>query len=284
VYPELGMDPQSMMTAGLRLAPIQCVGWGHPVTSGLKSIDYWLSSDLMEPDNAQNHYSEKLVRLPNLANSYSIENRNYISKLKNKKSRRDYGLPEDSILYFCSQSLFKYLPQYDHLWPEIAKRVPGCKFVFLAISSVHVVRSFMKRVEIEFDKHGLDAKEYCIMLNRQQPDDYLILNTLMDVFLDNPPWSGNNTSMAAVDACLPVVSMPTEFMRGRHTFGILKMLNIEETIASTEKDYVEISVKLGLCDKYRKSIKYKISNNQELIYDDIDCVRGLEEFYIKVVQ
>jgi predicted O-linked N-acetylglucosamine transferase (SPINDLY family) len=60
VFPEIGMNSQIMQMAALRLAPVQCVAWGHPVTSGLPTIDYFLSSDLMEPENAQEHYSERL--------------------------------------------------------------------------------------------------------------------------------------------------------------------------------------------------------------------------------
>ena len=65
IYPEIGMDPTTVRLASLRLAPIQCTSWGHPDTSGLPTIDYFLSSDLMEPPDADDHYTEKLIRLPN---------------------------------------------------------------------------------------------------------------------------------------------------------------------------------------------------------------------------
>lgn len=279
VYPELGMDSQSMMTAGLRLAPVQCIGWGHPITSGLPTMDYWLSSDLMEPENGQQHYTEKLVRLPNLANCHSIEQHDRLQAEALTKTRTDFGLPEDAVLYFCSQSLFKYLPQYDYLWPEIARKVPNAKFVFLGISSIHVLKEFMARVEHAFKQYNMDVKDYCIMLNRQSPEDYLILNRLVDVFLDNPPWSGNNTSMAAIDAHLPIVSYPTEFMRGRHSYAILTMLGVQETIADSEEEYIELAVRLGTDIEWRSSIVNKIIDNHARIYNDIDCVKGLEEFY-----
>ncbi|HFE38270.1 MAG TPA: tetratricopeptide repeat protein, partial [Gammaproteobacteria bacterium] len=284
VYPELGMDAQSMLMAGLRLAPVQCVGWGHPITSGLKTMDYWLSSDLMEPDDGQEHYLEKLVRLPNMANCYSKAQHDQLQASTPKKTRKDFGLPDDSVLYFCSQSLFKYLPQYDYLWPEIALRVPKAKFVFLAISSIHVVKLFMARVEKTFKKYGLDAKDYCIMMNRQTPEDYMTLNQLVDVFLDNPPWSGNNTGLAAIDAHLPIVCYPTQFMRGRHSYAILKMLGVTETIAQNEQEYIDIAVKLGTDREWRKSIVDKIAHQHENIYEDVECVRGLESFYEKVVR
>src|SRR3979409_696472 len=70
IFPEIGMDKVSAQLAAQRLAPVQCASWGHPVTSGFPTIDYFISSDLMEPRGAANHYSEKLIRLPNLSIYY----------------------------------------------------------------------------------------------------------------------------------------------------------------------------------------------------------------------
>jgi protein O-GlcNAc transferase len=34
IYLDIGMDPATMAWAGARLAPLQCVTWGHPQTTG----------------------------------------------------------------------------------------------------------------------------------------------------------------------------------------------------------------------------------------------------------
>jgi protein O-GlcNAc transferase len=70
IYPGLFMDQISLQLAAQRLAPVQCNSWGHPDTSGMDTLDYYLSSDLMEPPDANEHYTEKLVRLPNLSIYY----------------------------------------------------------------------------------------------------------------------------------------------------------------------------------------------------------------------
>src|SRR2546426_1161111 len=62
IFPEIGMDPVTTKLATLRLAPVQCNSWGHPITSGMPTMDYYLSSDLMEPADGQEHYTEELVR------------------------------------------------------------------------------------------------------------------------------------------------------------------------------------------------------------------------------
>ncbi len=62
VYLDIGIHAILTHLAALRLAPVHYVGWGTPVTSGLPTMDDFLSSELMEPDDGQTHYSEKLVR------------------------------------------------------------------------------------------------------------------------------------------------------------------------------------------------------------------------------
>lgn len=284
VYPELGMDVPTLLMAGLRLAPVQCVGWGHPITSGLPTMDYWLSSDLMEPPNGQDHYSEKLIRLANMGHCYSKEQHDRLQGAPPAKKRRDFKLRDDAVLYLCSQSLFKYLPEHDHIIPEIARRVPNAQFVFLAISSVYVVRRFMERIDRAFAQAGLKAQDYCVMLSRQMPEDYLALNQVADVFLDNPSWSGNNTTLAAIDCHLPVVTCPTEYMRGRHSYAIMKMLGVEDTIAGSLQEYVDIAARLGVDREWRREIVSKIIARHERIYEDTACVQDLEEFYRKAVK
>ena len=48
VYPEIGMDAGVYFMAFTRLAPVQMVFWGHPVSQGHATIDYFVSSDLYE--------------------------------------------------------------------------------------------------------------------------------------------------------------------------------------------------------------------------------------------
>ncbi|WP_254445366.1 glycosyl transferase family 1 [Anabaena sp. UHCC 0204] len=273
VYPEIGMDPSTMQMAGLRLAPVQCVAWGHPVTTGLPTIDYFLSSELMEGENPQEHYSEKLILLPNIGVSYPKPSIPPVVK-----SRSDYGLSDDDVLYLCCQAPFKYLPQYDFILAEIASRIPQAKFVFLRGTVLK------PRLERAFAALGLNSEDYCVHLTIPERLDYLMINLLSDVYLDTFTWSGGNTSLEAIACNIPIVTCPGEFMRGRHTDSFLKLLGVTDTIAKNEAEYIEIAVKLGLDTAWRKSIVERMSQNQDRVFDDKTCVVGLEAFYKQVVE
>ncbi len=273
IFPEIGMDAPTMQMAGLRLAPVQCTAWGHPVTTGLPTIDYFISSELMEPENAEEHYSEKLIRLPNIGVSYP---KPYIPPVT--KTRSDYQLPEDAVIYLSCQAPFKYLPQYDFIFAEIAKQVPQAKFVFLRGTSLR------ERLKRAFFTVGLNYENYCIFLTIPERFDYLMINRLSDVYLDTITWSGGNTSLEAIACNLPIVTCPGEFMRGRHTDSFLKMLRATDTIAQNEAQYIDIAVKLGLNRVWRLDIKEQMKQRQDYLYDDKACVAGLEAFYKQVVE
>ena len=278
VFTDIGMDSLTTYIAGLRLAPLQCMTWGHPVTSGLPTIDYFLSSDLMEPQNAQSHYCEKLVRLPNIGLCYQKPD---VPELT--KSRSRLNLREDAIIYLCCQSLFKYLPQFDAIFAQIAQRVPQAQFAFISHPVAAITAQFRTRLSRAFASLKLNYEDYCVILPRLERIDYLNLNLVSNIFLDTFYWSGGNTTLEAIACGLPIVTCPGELMRGRHSYGILKMMGVTETIAQDEIEYVEIAVRLGIDTNWRQEIVQKIYGRRRWLYDDKTCVTALENFYQRVV-
>lgn len=278
VFPDIGMNAQSLNLAVMRLAPIQCSCWGHPITSGSPNIEYFLSGEAMEPDNAQSHYSETLVRLPKLGFCYPKPKFPQIGK-----TRADFQISENAIVYLCCQSFFKYLPQHDYIFAQIASKVADARFVFIGRYSSYINQQFHHRLQLAFAKMGLDVDRFCVMLPRQEGDDYLNIHQICDIYLDSIGWSGGNTSLEAIAAGLAVVTLPGEFMRGRHTYAMLKILEMEDTIARDEAEYIDIAVRLAEDPNWRKSIVERMRSRHDLLYDDIGCVRALDEFYRSIV-
>ncbi|MBV8884926.1 MAG: tetratricopeptide repeat protein [Chroococcidiopsidaceae cyanobacterium CP_BM_RX_35] len=279
IFTDIGMDTRITEIAGLRLAAWQCATWMHPITTGLPTIDYYLSSDLMEPQNAQSHYCEKLVCLPNISICYE---KPVIPEPK--KTRSDFHFREDAIVYLSCQSLFKYLPRFDYIFAKIAQRVPQAQFAFISGPGTAISAKFEARFRRAFVNCNLNSEDYCVFLPKQSQDDYFNLNSVSDIFLDTFSWSGGNTTLEAIACGLPVVTCPGEFMRSRHSYGILQMMGVTETIAQDEAEYVEIAVRLGLEPEWRQHIVQKIYQRHSWLYDDRTCVTALESFYKSLVQ
>lgn len=278
IYPDIGMDPKTTQMAALRLAPVQCAGFGHSVTSGLPTIDYFLSSVLMEPEDGEEHYSERLIRLPNIGVCYEKPD---LPKVR--KSRGNLGIPEDRVVFLCWQSLFKYLPRYDYLLAKIAGQVPSALFLFSGNNLSTMKERLFNRLRRAFAEVGLDIEKHCRFLPEQDYPSYLSLYLVSDVFLDTLGWSGGNTTLEAIACGLPVVTCPSKYMRGRQSYAFLKMLGVTETIASDEAGYIAIAVRLGLDPEWRRTISEAMMRQHSQLFDDKTCVTALEDFYRRAV-
>ena len=280
IFTELGLDPKMTLLSCLRLAPIQCTTWGQPMTSGSPNIDYFLSSNLMEPDNGEEHYSETLIRLPNVGFAFEIP---VLSP--SSKQGFDFQFRDGNIIYLCCQALFKYLPQYDYIFPSIVQQNKLAQFVFMdSYLGPIITNSFRKRIDKSFAKFDLNYEDYCVFLRQVKFDDFLRLNQLADIFLDSFGWSGGITTKDAIACSLPIVTCPGAMMRARQSYGMLRMIGVTETIAETEAEYIEIAVRLGLDHEWRQTIRDKMTANKHRLFDDQECVKGLESFFKEVVQ
>jgi predicted O-linked N-acetylglucosamine transferase (SPINDLY family) len=277
IHSGIGMDTHTLKLAGLRLAPVQCTSWGHPLTTGMPTIDYFLSSNLMEPPNGENHYTEKLICLPNL----SI----YCEPVEPvDKSFPEFdisGVRQDDIIFLCCQNLMKYLPQNDHVFPGIARHVINARFVFIESSISELTKRFTRRLELAFQRMGLASTDHITFVPPLNDTDYAALNLKADIYLDSIGWSGGNTTLESLPYNKPIVTFPGEFMRGRHSYAILKMMGIEETIAANAEEYISISVRLANDPVWRQAVSDSIRLNKHKIYRDEDCIKGLEQFFVQ---
>ncbi|SHH61304.1 Predicted O-linked N-acetylglucosamine transferase, SPINDLY family [Bradyrhizobium erythrophlei] len=280
IFPEIGMDKVSAQLAAQRLAAVQCASWGHPVTSGFPTIDYFISSDLMEPAGAAAQYSERLIRLPNLSIYYEPSD-----VPARGVDRTQLGLRADSVAFWCCQSLPKYLPQFDQVFARIAAKVPGCQFTFIEFAGGRgVTEMFRGRLDRAFLALGLKAADHCVFLPRLAPDHFVAAIGQCDVVLDSIGWSGCNSILESLVHNVPIVTLPGDTMRARHAAAILERMGMRETTARTVDDYVSIAVSLGRDAAKRAEFSTRIANKKQLVYRDRVCIAALEAFLDKAAR
>lgn len=280
IYPEVGMDPMAVQLAAQRLARVQCNSWGHPDTSGMPTLDYYLSASLMEPADGQDHYTEQLVSLPNLSIYYEPA----VGEVA-VVTPAELGCRADATLYWCAQSLYKYLPQYDEVFVRIAQAVGNCQFVFLEFPDGRAMtQRFMDRLRIAFAAGGLNADEYCVIAPRLDKARFLGASRTCHVFLDSIGWSGCNSTLESLEGGLPVVTLAGSLMRGRHSSAILAMMGVTETIATTISDYIDIATRLAREPAWRDSVAMLMKENRHRVYRDRDCITSLEGFLESVTR
>jgi predicted O-linked N-acetylglucosamine transferase (SPINDLY family) len=277
VYPELGMNPRVFTLASLRLAPLQCTGWGHPVTTGHANMDVFLSSEAMEPPGAQSHYTERLVTLPGLGTCYPRPT------VPEPASRASLGLPEDAILYLFPQSLFKIHPDNDALLVEILAREPRAVIVMFQSRFAPITQQYIERLTRRFAGRGLATAGRVRMMPNMGHAEYLRVNLACDVMLDSLYWSGGNTSLDAIACGLPVVTRPVGLMRGRQSAGMLSIMGLDELVAGDDEAWIETALRLGRDAGHRAAVRGLISERSDRLFGQEAPVRALEAFLLDAV-
>ena len=278
IFPEIGMGPLALGTAATRNAPIQCMAWGHPITSGLPTMDYFLSSELMEPADAQQHYTEELIELPGLSIEYEAP-----ALPEVPYTRSQLGLPEGRILLLSCQTLYKLLPRYDEAYIEILSAVPEADLVFLANRSRYVTEQFRQRLEARMKQRDVATSRLHI-IGPLPHDAYLSLNLVSDVFLDAHGWSGGNTTLEALRTNLPIVTTPGEFMRGRHTAAILTQIGLEDFVAKSNDEWIQRAINYAKDEALRADHAHQIKESSQLAYRHPATIQALANKLTRLYQ
>jgi protein O-GlcNAc transferase len=275
IFPEVGMDYVGSLLPALRLAPVQCAGWGHPVTTGRSNVDYFISCAFMEPPDAQAHYTERLTLLDGIGTFYERP------ILRGERSRKDFALPEQRTLYLNPQSLHKIHPDHDQPMFDILQRDPKGDLVFFQAYEPEITERFRQRIESRLHAAGI-APDRLHFLPRMMHDDYRQLNRLCDVMLDTLHWSGGNTSLDAIAAGLPIVALPGRFMRGRQSQAMLRLLGLDQYIATDADDYVRIAVALANDPDARARASQQMHEHAGAIFEREEPIRQLENFLLSL--
>ncbi|HST02040.1 MAG TPA: tetratricopeptide repeat protein, partial [Usitatibacter sp.] len=268
VYLDIGLDPRSGVLASLRLAPVQAALPGHPVTTGLESIDAFLASDAIEPEDAPSHYRERLVRLPGLGA--------WPRRCEEAGDGRwaQALVPGDKPLFFCLQNLAKVQPSFDDTLARIVA-ASGARLVFFDRGS-RLTRRFAARLAKSFQRHGAPAAS--IHIEPVHPyADFVAGLAHATLVLDTPGFSGGGTSLDALGAGAAVLTLEGAEARGRQTSGMLKLMGCEELVAANPSDYVSRAEALARGEGLTEA-RERIRERSPRLFDGRKALEGFAAF------
>jgi predicted O-linked N-acetylglucosamine transferase (SPINDLY family) len=276
VYPEVGMSAMTYLLAALRLAPVQCVGWGHPVTTGSDAIDHYFTSGPMEPPGGQDHYTERLIELPGIGVDYAMPEPQPAAR------RSEFGLPESGRIYMCAQSLFKVHPEMDDLFAEVLARDPEGMLVFFQAPARAVTEQLGARVQRALARRGVPPRGQVKFLPRLSGAYFRSALAIADVVLDTVRWSGGNTSIDAFAAGVPVVTLPGRFMRGRQTSAMLEMMDLGELCATSPEGYVALALDVARERERNAALRKAIVERRETLFNRHECALAFQDALLRV--
>lgn len=234
VYLDVAMHPHGQALAALRLAPLQCASWGHPITTGQPTIDLFLSSAAMEPADGERHYTERLVRLPGLGLSCTLDGQAAATSPMQGRGR----------YLFCAQSAQKLVPAHDALFADLLDACAGHSLVLVPHDKPHVRERLATRVRAELGRRGIDPARL-VVIPALAHDAFLAVARDADVVVDSLGWSGGMTTMETLGVGTPVVTLPGETMRNRHSAALVAAIGRDEWVASDRGTFAALVAKLA---------------------------------------
>lgn len=255
IFADIGDNAALYQQAIFRLARRQALSWGTPMTSGLPTIDDYLSSDLAEHPDAADHYTEKLVRLPGTG-----------CTLKRPKpdgldwSRERVGLPEGFLVCY-PQVLIKWLPNRDEILGELCRRTNATIVLFDSLTPYerNIFENRMNRVGAR-----IHWQPFC-----PAPMFHQVMR-LCDIGLDGLDWSGGLTVMESLASGLPFVAHDGPFFRERLAGASLRAVGLSGLIAATREEYLDLA-----CGGAIRAARDR-DLHIDALYEDLRPIRALE--------
>ena len=302
VYPDIGMKLLPTLLAYSRIAPIQLTTWGHSETSGIDTIDYFISSEYfagnLSPEDIQKQYSEKVVLFKSLGTfyisphklfvenneKYTIQNtqqqkQSIHSSPKKFKTREELGFTKTDHLYVCLQTFYKLNSEFETCLARILELDPNG--IILLSNTFPYCRSHLERIKKNI---GLEKLKRVKWYGSLEKDEFLNIVSISDVCLDPFPFGGCNTSYDAFDYNIPVITYPSEFLHGQFTHGLYKKmgqdmdLNMMECCVTSPEQYSQVAATIGINEKLRHKINRNIEMKKHLIFQEQESIEEWNNF------
>ena len=265
VYPELGMCSIAFLLAHARLAPVQLNTWGHSESCGIPTIDQYVSSALFETETSQQYYSERLWAMPSLSTYYySLDLIDKPLRSPLLELRVKYKLSSVYRTYGVFQTVFKYHPDTLYIVRSLLERDPGAYIVMIADHTPDM------RAHLE---HHLGELTHRVrIIETMVKVEYCQYMQCMDLLIDTYPFGGCNTTLDAFYFDKVVMTLPSDKLNGRFTYGFYKKMGIDEPVCTSLDDLVTKSIQYARDVDARTALEHRIRDAKKHLFEEFASV------------
>ena len=256
-------------------APVQICGIGYTATTGLDTVDYFLSDKICSPENQLSAFTEKILRVDPCNLCYAP---GFIREMPASELRAPF-LKNDFITFGSFNNFAKIHDDLLYLWRAILERVPNSRLILKnKICSLDEGKQLVKE---KFSKIGFPLDK--IELRPYSPD-YLEQYIEIDIALDTYPYTGGTTTCEALYMGVPVITLRGKTHGARLGASILSAADLSELITHNSMDYINKAVQLSrrkeLLVAYHVGLREHLQNSA--LMDSGKYIRELEKIYRSV--
>ena len=230
-------------------APVIVTHLGSHGPVGLQQVDFKLSDRHVDLPDAARYQ----IEAP-LAMERCVLPVRRVAPAAHGPSRDELGIGREAVVFGVFVSLRKLSPRCLGLWRAILERVPGSVLAFSPRREAE--RALYLRRLASF---GIPAERISFIPFTLDEAVDRARYRLIDVVLDTLPYTGGDTTAAALDMGVPVVTRVGERAAERMTYSLLAHLGVTDTVAATDEDYVAIACRLAGDAPWRAGIAAAIA-------------------------
>jgi len=192
-------------------------------------------------------------------------------------TRAALGLPQDAIVFGAFVGVLKLSQRCVSVWRRVLDAIPGSMLAFSPLRDED-----RRAIERRLGGFGIAASRLAFIPYRRGDEAYNRARyALIDVALDTMPYTGGDTTAAALDGGVPVVTR----VGGRHAermgYSILMHLGLTQSIAQTDDGYIDLAVRLAQDREFSHEMRAAVANamRNPAVTDPVRYVRALEAAY-----
>ena len=233
-------------------APIQATWLGQGST-GISEIDYFIGSAHITPKNEENHYVEKILRLPEISQCFTEPN--FEVEINSLPAHKN-----NFITFGCFNKLSKINENVIELWSKILSSIPNSRL--LLKSREFDNQKICANMMAKFLRHNIDKNSLIFLGQSSTRKELLKAYNKVDIALDPFPFQGNTSTCEAVWMGVPVLTLKGNRYIFHFGESINSNLNMQDWIAKNHNEYVskaiQFSSNLNILSKIRINLRKKV--------------------------
>lgn len=254
----------------VRPAPVQIYWLGIAGTTGAPWIDYNVADRVVIPPDLDDHYSEKIIRLPDCYLPTDIKKR-----VGPSLSRSDCNLPASGIVFCSFNQVFKLTVEIFDVWMRLLNDVPR-SVLWMQEPSVTAVAALRTRAS----RRGVDPDRIIFASRMPKLSDHLGRAATADIALDSFPYGSHTTAADMLLAGVPLVSLMGETFASRVSASVLNAANLPDLVTSSYEDYYALALKLATDHQALDQVKQRTRDaRNSVLFDTARFTRHLEIGY-----
>ena len=212
-----------------RPAPVQANYLGYAGSMGSTRIDYVIGDSIVIPEEHEEFYDEKVVRLPVPFIPLDVKP---ARSPGTAVSRTAAGLPERGFVFASFNNSYKINPAMFDVWMRLLRQIPD-SLLWLAAPNLHAAHN----LKTEAESRGVAADRILFAPRLPRIEDHLARLSLADLFLDTVPYNAHATAVDALRAGVPVLTCRGAAFAGRGAASLLAGAGLSQLITTSLDEY-----------------------------------------------